>query len=128
MPGGHVDENKRGGMEHVHLVLSLAERGEEQELAGLLSAGRTDVTDEEGSTPLMYAAANGWEGAVMKLASVRGVNILVHVCGPCSASGLLRVNVVRTRTYSLGVLFVYVLVRVCCCLCMCSCSIRSVEG
>ena len=67
-------------MEPAHVVLSLAERGEEKALSELLVAGRrTDVVDEEGSTPLMYAAANGREGVVLKLASVRE-----HVTSECT--------------------------------------------
>ena len=67
-------------MEPAHVVLSLAERGEEKALSELLLAGRTDVVDEEGSTPLMYAAANGRESVVLKLASVREH---VHVASKC---------------------------------------------
>jgi ankyrin repeat protein len=67
-------------MDHlVHTVLSAAEQGHKQRLATLLrdNPEMAETCDEEGSTPLMYAAANGRENVLYLLVQVRpGMNNL----------------------------------------------------
>ncbi len=45
-------------------VLSAVEQGHKADLRGYISRGVVGVVDEEGSTPLMYAAANSREEIV----------------------------------------------------------------
>lgn len=62
----------------VQTVLSASEQGHKQRLASLLqeNPGLAESCDEEGSTPLMYAAANGRENVLHLLIQVRlGSNI-----------------------------------------------------
>eukprot|EP00731_Ephydatia_muelleri_P026241 Em0018g341a len=54
-------------MDHVKAVLSAAEQGNQQAISSFLEDGTADVYDEEGSTPLMYAAANGKETVIRLL-------------------------------------------------------------
>lgn len=60
-------------MDHVKAVLSAAEQGNQQAMCSFLEKGTADVCDEEGSTPLMYAAANGRE-AIIRLLLQNHVN------------------------------------------------------
>ena len=57
----------------VHTLLSASEQGHKQRIAALLAENpdRTEVCDDEGSTPLMYAAANGRENVLQLLLQVR---------------------------------------------------------
>ena len=57
----------------VHTLLSASEQGHKQRIAALLaeSPDRAEVCDDEGSTPLMYAAANGRENVLQLLLQVR---------------------------------------------------------
>ena len=71
----------------VHAVLSAAEQGHKQRLATLLRENpeMAEACDEEGSTPLMYAAANGRENVLHLLVQVKaGTNnfaaVLRHLC------------------------------------------------
>ena len=48
-------------MDHVREVITAAESGDHDMIKIYISSGRIDCIDEEGSTPLMYAAANGHE-------------------------------------------------------------------
>ena len=54
-------------------ILAAAEQGHKQRLSTLLrdNPGMAEVCDEEGSTPLMYAAANGRENVLYLLVQVR---------------------------------------------------------
>lgn len=54
-------------MDHMHAVLSAAERGDKKAMESYISEGKVNVSDEEGSTPLMYAAANGKEEIIRML-------------------------------------------------------------
>ena len=56
----------------VATVLSAAEQGHKQRLATLLreNPAMAEACDEEGSTPLMYAAANGRENVLSLLVQV----------------------------------------------------------
>ena len=56
----------------VHTVLSSSEHGHKQRLAALLqeNPAMAEACDEEGSTPLMYAAANGRENVLHLLLQV----------------------------------------------------------
>ena len=56
----------------VHTVLSAAEQGHKQRLATLLRENpeMAEACDEEGSPPLMYAAANGRENVLYLLVQV----------------------------------------------------------
>lgn len=53
--------------QHLHAVLSAAERGDKKAIESYISEGKANVCDEEGSTPLMYAAANGKEEIIRML-------------------------------------------------------------
>ena len=59
-------------MDHVKAVLSAAEQGNQQAIRAFLKDGTADVCDDEGSTPLMYAAANGREMIIRQLLQERG--------------------------------------------------------
>ena len=48
-------------------VLSAAEQGHRKNIESYISRGVVNVLDEEGSTPLMYAAANGREEIIRLL-------------------------------------------------------------
>ena len=54
-------------------VLAAAEQGHRQRLGSLLkeNPAMAEACDEEGSTPLMYAAANGRENVLYLLVQVR---------------------------------------------------------
>ena len=53
------------------MLLSAAEYGNDEAIRSIIDGGRVpDVSDEEGSTPLMYAAANGRESLVRLLLQV----------------------------------------------------------
>ena len=54
-------------MDRVRDVLVAAETGNMEALQSFIDQGQVDCADEEGSTPLMYAAANGQEKAVRQL-------------------------------------------------------------
>lgn len=56
----------------VTTVLSAAEQGHKQRLASVLkeNPAMAEACDEEGSTPLMYAAANGRENVLHLLVQV----------------------------------------------------------
>lgn len=54
-------------MEHVRDVLAAAESGNLEALQKYIDNGEIDCVDEGGSTPLMYAAANGQEKVVRQL-------------------------------------------------------------
>ena len=47
-------------------VLLAAQRGDKKAVQVIVAEGRADVADEDGNTPLMYAAASGRE-EVMRL-------------------------------------------------------------
>ena len=53
--------------QHIQSVLSAAERGDKKAMENCISEGKANVCDEEGSTPLMYAAANGKEEIIRML-------------------------------------------------------------
>ena len=57
----------------VATVLTAAEQGHKQRLATLLreNPAMAEACDEEGSTPIMYAAANGRENVLYLLVQVR---------------------------------------------------------
>lgn len=62
----------------VQSVLSASEQGHKQRLSALLqeNPGLAESCDEEGSTPLMYAAANGRENVLHQLIQVRPDTII----------------------------------------------------
>ena len=60
-------------------ILSAAEQGHKKALKDYISRRVVNVVDEEGSTPLIYAAANGREDIVRLLLDE-------EVCGGCGQS------------------------------------------
>ena len=62
-------------MDNVREILSAAETGNISKIKECISSGNINVVDEEGSTPLIYAAANGAEKVVRLLLQEGRVNI-----------------------------------------------------
>ena len=64
-------------MDQSRKILSAASTGDVEAMKGLVSSSApiNTCTDEEGSTPLMYAAANGHEKLVRLLLQVDGIDV-----------------------------------------------------
>ncbi len=60
-------------------VLCATEQGYKAELRDYISRGVVGVVDEEGSTPLMYAAANGREEVVRLLLDEKVGMVTPHI-------------------------------------------------
>lgn len=60
-------------MDHVIEVLAAAEQGDVSAMSSFLEQGRDDVCDDEGTSPLMYAAANGKDSVLRVLLQVSPV-------------------------------------------------------
>ena len=64
---GDLDGDLRLAMDHVREVLDAAQNGDLEAIRQYIAAKSINVVDEEGSTPLMYAAANDKENVVRVL-------------------------------------------------------------
>ena len=64
-------------------ILQAAEAGDKKTLQGYIAEGKVGVVDEDGNTPLMFAAASGRE-EIMRMLLDKDVSIITSVCVLCS--------------------------------------------
>lgn len=54
-------------LSEVTAIIQAAERGDKKTLQGFIAEGKVGVVDEDGNTPLMYAAGSGREEVLRML-------------------------------------------------------------